>query len=609
MSSSRGRLPALSTRGAYVLALSIVLLILGVGYGSFSLALTGLCCITLLFCTYLSFASRVALLWRRYLELVWWLPRAASNEGLVAHRSFFVQVALRNLGPIALGHAELRVFCSRCIIVARPLAPVLLRARSQATARLELRALQAGQWMIHGAAVRLWDRFGLFAIEAYYPSALSLKVLPRPQPKLALLPTRSRGGGGEDRLGAHTLRRRGLGGELRELREYVPGDPFKLIAWKASARSPLGRPLVRELEREMLLSHYLVIDIGVTMREGRPGQWKLDHMIELCLGYAAAALAEGDRVGLLAFDGAVYSHLKPGDGPPQRLAITERLIALMNVVEEGFVAMTDGELVAAVARYLRQQEGLDARIRRAPPMDDQAAWAGIAVAPSGELFEIAPLVAAARRLLPTREGRKSATSDLFTSLPPSSSPGEPPRKPVPPNPTSDLALLRRLCRHRGIELPYGQRSSGSRALGLASALELAAAQNGTRILLLSDLLGMDENAPALSRAAALCRKRAVEVRCLQPVARRYVPKEVFDDPASARAAEIFCWEQERQEARMHRMLSKIGCPVIAVGPEDGLAQIFARATSKPQRPAGSGDASDLPSKTTTQGNSHHPIPT
>jgi len=565
-SSNRGRFPALTTRGAYVLSLAIVLLILGVGYGSWALSLTGLCCITLLFCTYLLFAMRVALLWRRYLELVWWLPRAAANEGLIAHRTFEVQVALRNLSPLALGFAELRVFCPRCIVVARPLAPVELLPRKQASARLELRALQAGQWMIHGAAVRLWDALGLYSIEAYYPSALSLKVLPRSQPRLALLPTRMRGGGGEERIGMHTLRRRGLGGDLRELREYVPGDPFKLIAWKASARAPMGRPLVRELEREMLLLHYILLDIGATMREGPPGQWKLDHMIELAQGYAASALAEGDRVALVAFDGSVYCHLKPGDGSPHRLRICERLLSLMNVVEDGFVAMTDGELVAAVARYLRQQEGLDVRVRRAPPMDDQAAWAGIAVAPSGELFEIAPLVSAARRLLPT-----PSTGALTAPAAGKVAGG-----------SADLALLRQLCRHRGIELPYGQRSSGSRAKGLAAALELAAQQSGTRVLLLSDLLGMDsdDDSQALSRAGALCRKRALQLTCFQPAARRYVPKELFDDPASARAAEIFGWEQDRQEARMHRMLAKIGCPVIAVGPEDGLVQIFAKAASK-----------------------------
>ena len=582
-SSQRGRFPALTTRGAYVLSLSIVLLILGVGYGSWALSLTGLCCITLLFCTYLLFAMRVSLLWRRYLELVWWLPRAAANEGLIAHRTFEVQVALRNLSPLSLGFAELRVFCSRCIVVARPLAPVELLPRRQASARLELRALQAGQWMIHGAAVRLWDAFGLYSIEAYYPSALPLKVLPRSQPRVALLPTRMRGGGGEERIGMHTLRRRGLGGDLRELREYVPGDPFKLIAWKASARAPMGRPLVRELEREMLLLHYIVLDIGATMREGRPGQWKLDHMIELALGYATSALAEGDRVGLVAFDGSVYCHVKPGDGSPHRLRLCERLLSLMNVVEDGFVAMTDGELVAAVARYLRQQEGLDARVRRAPPMEDQAAWAGIAVAPSGELFEIGPLVAAARRLLPARvDGTAPAALPASPSLPLSPSAAAPSGAAKSGSAGGDLALLRQLCRHRGIELPYGQRSSGSRAQGLAAALELAAAQSGTRVLLLSDLLGMDsdDHSQALSRAGALCRKRALQLHCWQPVARRYVPKELFNDPASARAAEIFGWEQDRQEARMHRMLAKIGCPVIAVGPEDGLAQIAAKAAAK-----------------------------
>ena len=38
----------------------------------------------------------------------------------------------------------------------------------------------------------------------------------------------------------------GSGTELRELRELRPGDPFKSIAWKASARS--GKLLVREVE-------------------------------------------------------------------------------------------------------------------------------------------------------------------------------------------------------------------------------------------------------------------------------------------------------------------------------------------------------------------------
>jgi len=563
VAARRSRVPSLTTRGCYVLALGLVLLIVGVGYASWGLSAAGLGTLALLFAAWIGFAGRVALLWRRYLELVWWLPRAASSEGLVCHRPFEVQVALRNLSPLYLGVCEVRMFSSRCITIESQLEPLCLRPYSESTGQLTLRALQAGQWTIHGAAVRLWDRLGLYTIEAYFPSTIGLKVLPRPQPRVTLLPSRLHGAAGDERIGAHTLRRRGLGGELRELREYVPGDPFKLIAWKASARAPFGRPLVRDLEREMLLVHYLLLDIGATMREGRPGQWKLDHALELCLGYAATALADGDRVGLIAFDGGIYSQLRPGEGPTQRLRLCERLLDVMNVVEENFVAMTDGELVAAVARYLRQQEGLDARVRKPPPIEDQQAWTEIAVAPNGNCYHIPLLVSAARRLLPA--GR----------------PGSAP-------PASDLMLLRQLCRQRGIELPYGQRSSAGRVQGLATALETAAQTGGARVVLISDLLGLGEGssqeAPQLTRAVALCRRRGLQLVCIRPASRRYLPKDLQDDPAAARAADIFSWELDRQEAHMHRMLARIGFHVLAVGPEDGLAQIFARTASRPLSP-------------------------
>jgi uncharacterized protein (DUF58 family) len=555
-----------------VLALAVVLLIVGVGYGSWGLSAAGLFTVTLLFGAYVAFAARAALLWRRYLELVWWLPRAATSEGLLCQRPFEVQMALRNLGPLDLGIGEVRIFSSRCISVESQLQPLPLRPHSQSAGRLTLRALQAGQWTIHGAAVRVWDALGLYTIEAYFPSTLGLKVLPRPQPRVALMASKLHGAAGEERIGAHTLRRRGLGGELRELREYVPGDPFKLIAWKASARAPFGRPLVRELEREMLLVHYILLDIGATMREGRPGQWKLDHALELCLGYAATALADGDRVGFIAFDGELYSQIKPGEGPTLRLKLCERLLDVMNVVEEGFVAMTDGELVAAVSRYLRQQEGLDARVRKPPPIEDQKAWAELAVAPSGDLYSIPQLVAAAKRHLPAPK------------------PGTEPS-------TQELLLLRQFCRQRGIELPYGQRSSTGRVRGLASALETAAQTGGARVVLISDLLGLggeqggDDDGgdgldrrnepPQLTRAVALCRRRGLQLICFRPSSRRYLPKDLLNDRAAARAADIFSWELDRQEVRMHRMLARIGFHVLAVGPEDGLAQIFARTSPKP----------------------------
>lgn len=603
MASGRGKQPTLTVRGCYLLSLCLVLLIVGVGCGSWPLAAAGLGTMTLLLGSYLEFAASAALLWRRHLELVWWLPRSASSEGLVAQRPFTVQVTLRNVSPLHLGLAELRVFGSRCLEVRSLLPPLPLRAGSEAKGTLEMKVAQAGQWFVHGAAVRLCDRLGLYTVEAYFPSALRLKVLPRSQPRVALPVARLFAGAPDQRLGAHTLRQRGLGGELRELREYVPGDPFKLIAWKASARAPFGRPLVRELERETLLTHYILLDIGVTMREGQPGQWKLDHALELCLSYARSVLDSGDRVGLVAFDGTIFRHLRPGDGPPQRLKLTERLLDTMNVVEENFVAMTDGELCAAVARYLRQQEGIDVRVRRPPPMDDLGEWAKIAVAPTGERYHLPQLVQAAQRLVQPGPGPAPAPSSSPAveagpgsrpefgqrgsppSLPPESAPGSTragtpgaaPEKAA--GLASELLVLRRLCLQRGIELPYGQRSATGRAHGLAAALEQAAGTPGAQVVLISDLLGLLTDNHILSRAVAHCRRRGLRLLCIRPEARRYLPKDLLAEPAAARATAIFSWEQSRQEAHMHRALAQLGFHVVAVGPEDGLAQILGRTTS------------------------------
>ena len=106
-----------------------------------------------------------------------------------------------------------------------------------------MKVAQAGQWFVHGAAVRLCDvPWACTPSRLTFPSSLRLKVLPRHQPRVALPAARLVGGSADQRMGAHTLRQRGLGGDLRELREYVPGDPYKLIAWKASGPRPLWSP-------------------------------------------------------------------------------------------------------------------------------------------------------------------------------------------------------------------------------------------------------------------------------------------------------------------------------------------------------------------------------
>jgi len=87
-----------------------------------------------------------------------------------------------------------------------------------------------------------------------------------------------------------TLATGARGDELvRAVRDYVPGDPPKLVHWHASART--GTLVVRELESPTTPAVCVVCDL-----DGPPG--RVEAVASVAAGLAAAALAEGTEVVL-----------------------------------------------------------------------------------------------------------------------------------------------------------------------------------------------------------------------------------------------------------------------------------------------------------------------
>ena len=136
-----------------------------------------------------------------------------------------------------------------------------------------MKPLAAGYHVLHGAALTFGDALGLFDIEAFFPNPIAIKVFPRTV-ALRGAPARAVGGALHEQVGLHHVRRRGLSGELRELREHSHGDPFKFIAWKATARR--GQLMVRDLENEIVTTHIVMLDVGAGMRSGPLGRTPLD---------------------------------------------------------------------------------------------------------------------------------------------------------------------------------------------------------------------------------------------------------------------------------------------------------------------------------------------
>ncbi|QEL13901.1 DUF58 domain-containing protein [Limnoglobus roseus] len=172
----------------------------------------------------------------------------------------------------------------------------------------ELRSSSAGLFRFEGVEVRLADLGGMFYRRVFLRSPLDVLVLPpltdeegkqRADKRFNTLPP----------PGLHRLRRAGGGGELLDLREYIPGDPPKMIAWKASARR--DKLITKVFESDVPVRVMLFLDSSESVRIGPAGDTPVGKLAETASGIAQAAAASRDLVGLTRFDETTSDVLAP----------------------------------------------------------------------------------------------------------------------------------------------------------------------------------------------------------------------------------------------------------------------------------------------------------
>lgn len=104
--------------------------------------------------------------------------------------------------------------------------------------------------------------------------------------------------------GRHPSTRRGASTEFYDFRPYVPGDPVRLLDWRALARS--DRAYLRRFHHESQLTVTIVLDASASMgfaslRPGASGALvhKFRRAQELAAAIAMITVRQGDRVGLV----------------------------------------------------------------------------------------------------------------------------------------------------------------------------------------------------------------------------------------------------------------------------------------------------------------------
>jgi uncharacterized protein (DUF58 family) len=188
----------------------------------------------------------------------------------------------------------------------------------------EVCAERRGQFEFGDVHFRLEGRLGLGARLCAVSAAAEVRVYPNLRgPRRYELAARL---GALHSVGVRNRRQLGDGGQFEELREYVPGDPFRDLDWKASAKR--RRPITRVHGKEQSQTVLLALDAGRLMATQLDSLTKLDHAIHAALLLAWVALRASDRVGILVFADQVLSYVPPAHGSAQYGRILDALFAV-----------------------------------------------------------------------------------------------------------------------------------------------------------------------------------------------------------------------------------------------------------------------------------------
>ncbi len=150
-------------------------------------------------------------------------------------------------------------------------------------------------------------------------------------------------------IGIKKIRRLGHNMEFEQIKEYVSGDDFRTLNWKATARRSLL--MVNTYQDERSQQVYSLIDKGRTMQMPFNGLSLLDYAINASLVLSNIALRKSDKAGVITFQHKVGTELAPSRRNLQMQQILEALYSQKTAYREANFAT----LTAAVRRRITQR--------------------------------------------------------------------------------------------------------------------------------------------------------------------------------------------------------------------------------------------------------------
>ncbi len=123
--------------------------------------------------------------------------------------------------------------------------------------------------------------------------------------------------------GVKKMRRIGHSYEFEQIKNYVEGDDFRSVNWKASGRR--GMLMVNQYEDERSQQVYCIVDKSRAMRMPFEGLSLMDYAINTSLAISNIILKKQDKAGLLTFSDVIGATIKAERDTGQLSRILESL--------------------------------------------------------------------------------------------------------------------------------------------------------------------------------------------------------------------------------------------------------------------------------------------
>ncbi len=168
---------------------------------------------------------------------------------------------------------------------------------------------------------------------------------------------------------------KGTGLSFEEVREYQPGDDVRSIDWNVTAR--MGTPFIKRFVEERELTVLLAVDVSGSQRFGTQRHTKRAVAAEVAALVAFSAVANNDRVGLIAVSDEVERFIPPAKGAKHALRVLRDILfyeprrpgtSLKTAFDFLNQALTRRAIVFFVSDWL--DEGYDAAFRLAARKHD-----------------------------------------------------------------------------------------------------------------------------------------------------------------------------------------------------------------------------------------------